>query len=127
MALAKRKYAHFMNIEEEGLLQDNSGIILQRFVRMNPLKPLRILYPTGPGSSPRLRLNLMLLAAADALFYGVGMGGVAVIILYAQKTFDWQNYEVCFLLPIEILIYARRNGLTSFLYSHRCFFRQRAL
>ncbi|KAI5811264.1 tetracycline-efflux transporter-like protein [Peziza echinospora] len=93
MALAKRKYAHFMNIEEEGLLQDHSGIFLQKIVRMNPLKPLRILYPTGPGSSPRLRLNLMLLAAADALFYGVGMGGVAVIILYAQKTFDWQNYE----------------------------------
>lgn len=65
---------------------------------MNPtnlVRPLSVLFPTGPGSSPRLRLNLMLLAATDTILFGVGIGGMVVIILFAEMKFGWGDFEVC--------------------------------
>jgi hypothetical protein len=57
-------------------------------------KPLAIFYPTGPGSSRRLRVNMVLLALIDCTLFGVGMGAMAVIIMYAEKQFGWKNLEV---------------------------------
>lgn len=65
--------------------------------KMNPVglvRPLSVLFPTGPGSSPRLRLNLMLLAATDSILFGVGIGGMTVIILFAGVKFKWGDFEV---------------------------------
>ena len=58
------------------------------------LKPLRIFYPTGPGSSRELRVNMMLLAIIDCTLFGVGMSAMSVIIMYAEKEFGWKNLEV---------------------------------
>jgi len=55
-------------------------------------EPLSILFPTGTGT--RLRLNLVLLAAIDCTFFGVGMGAMTVIIMYAERQFHWRNLEV---------------------------------
>ncbi|RPA75815.1 MFS general substrate transporter [Ascobolus immersus RN42] len=55
--------------------------------------PLKILYPTGPGSSPALRRNILLLSVIDTVIFGVGMGAMTVLLLYAEKTFSWGNLE----------------------------------
>ncbi|KAG0635473.1 major facilitator superfamily domain-containing protein [Tuber brumale] len=60
---------------------------------INLLRPLTVLFPTGRGSSARLRLNLMLLAATDCVLFGVGIGSITVILIYAEAKFDWGNFE----------------------------------
>lgn len=51
--------------------------------------PLKILYPTGPGSSRLVRRNLVLLASIDTLVFGVAMGALSVITVYLRKEFGW--------------------------------------
>lgn len=78
----------------------------QNFLReLHPssiFKPLAILWPKpGPlQSTPenralfkKLRKNLVLIAAIDTLMFGVGLGTVQIIILYAEYVFGWGNYE----------------------------------
>lgn len=52
-------------------------------------KPLKVLYPTGPGASPALRRNLLLLAAVDTTMFGVAMGAGSVVIIYSKNQFNW--------------------------------------
>lgn len=59
----------------------------------NPFAALSILWPTGPGTSTRLRINLVALAVNDTIIMGGGFAAGAVIILYAQSTFKWGNLE----------------------------------
>lgn len=59
----------------------------------NPFAPLRILWPTGPGTSKRLRMNLVALAVCDAIILGGGFAAGPVIILYSGYMFDWGNFE----------------------------------
>ncbi|KAI5776536.1 tetracycline-efflux transporter-like protein [Geopyxis carbonaria] len=90
------------------------------------LRPLSVLFPTSPGSTPRLRLNMVLLALIDCTIFGVGMGSMTVIIMYAEKEFHWRNLEssiylsvvnstrvtmLFVVLPILITIY--RRGKTT--------------
>ncbi|PWW79074.1 MFS general substrate transporter [Tuber magnatum] len=63
------------------------------FNPINLLRPLIVLSPTGQGSSAKLRLNLMLLAATDCVLFGVGIGSITVILIYAEAKFDWGNFE----------------------------------
>lgn len=51
--------------------------------------PLKILYPTGEGSSPALRRNLVLLSAIDTCVFGVAMGAMTIITLYIRMQFNW--------------------------------------
>lgn len=67
---------------------------LENMHPMNLVRPLSVLFPTGPGSSSRLRLNLMLLAASDTVLFGVGIGAMTVIILFAEMKFGWGDFEV---------------------------------
>lgn len=60
---------------------------------VNPLEPLKILWPQGEGSSPALRRNLILLAAVDTILFGVAMGSVTVVIIYTNYQFGWGSYE----------------------------------
>ena len=55
----------------------------------NIFEPLWILRPKGQGSSPKLRRNLFLLAAIDTIMFGVAMGTVQIIIIYAEYQFGW--------------------------------------
>ena len=55
----------------------------------NPFDPLWVLRPTGEGSSPALRKNLFVLAAIDTMMFGVAMGTMQIILIYAEYRFGW--------------------------------------
>ena len=55
----------------------------------NPFEPLWILWPKGEGSSPPLRRNLVLLASVDTLMFGIAMGTMQIVLIYAQYMFGW--------------------------------------
>jgi MFS family permease len=59
----------------------------------NLFEPLGILWPTGEGSSPKLRKNLFLLAAIDTTMFGVAMGTLQIILIYAEFKFGWNAFE----------------------------------
>ncbi|KAM5368641.1 hypothetical protein ACJZ2D_009413 [Fusarium nematophilum] len=79
--------------KEQELRAHNSGSWLAALRSANPFAPLRILWPTGPGTSSALRRNLVSLAVADAIILGASMAAGAVIILYCEYIFDWGNLE----------------------------------
>lgn len=56
-------------------------------------QPLKILWPTGEGSSALVRRNLVLLCAIDTTMFGVAMGAVTVVLLYTNQKFGWGNLE----------------------------------
>ena len=62
--------------------------------RANILAPLKILYPTGPGSSSAIRLNLILLSAVDTIIFGVAMGSITVVVYYMGHQFNWDTAEI---------------------------------
>ncbi|KAG9243573.1 major facilitator superfamily domain-containing protein [Calycina marina] len=57
--------------------------------KLNILEPLKILRPTGLGTSSRLRANLLLLAMVDTIIFGVAMGAVTVTVYYMGYQFGW--------------------------------------
>jgi MFS family permease len=62
--------------------------------RANILAPLKILYPTGPGTSAALRANLILLASVDTIIFGVAMGSMTVVIYYMGYQFGWETEDI---------------------------------
>ncbi|KAF7561773.1 hypothetical protein G7046_g2371 [Stylonectria norvegica] len=79
--------------DEEKESRAHDGSLLSTIHAANPFAPLKILYPTGPGTSTALRRNLMALALSDMIILGSSMAAGAVIILYSEYTFDWGNFE----------------------------------
>jgi len=61
--------------------------------KVNIFEPLNILWPRGPGTSNALRRNLALLAAVDTMMFGVAMGSITIIIIYANYQFGWETFE----------------------------------
>ena len=59
---------------------------------------LKILWPTGPGSSPILRRNLVLLSAIDTMVFAVAMGALTIVVLYAELVFHWGIFETSVLI-----------------------------
>lgn len=55
----------------------------------NLFEPLWVLRPTGPGSSSKLRKNLFVLAAIDTMMFGVAMGSLQILLIYAEYRFGW--------------------------------------
>ncbi|CAM1511371.1 Fc.00g088840.m01.CDS01 [Cosmosporella sp. VM-42] len=78
--------------EQEERLQ-TGGNWITTMQSANPFEPLKILCPRGPGTSPALRQNLIVLALNDMIILGSSMAAGAVIILYSEYTFDWGNFE----------------------------------
>lgn len=66
----------------------------------NIFVPLRILWPTGQGTDPWVRRNIALLAAIDTTMFGVAMGAMNVIMLYAEYMFDWGTPETSVFVSI---------------------------
>ncbi|EXJ83878.1 hypothetical protein A1O1_07506 [Capronia coronata CBS 617.96] len=62
---------------------------IARLKNYNIFEPLWVLRPTGEGSSPKLRRNLFVLAAIDTMMFGVAMGTMQIIIIYAEYRFGW--------------------------------------
>lgn len=81
---------------------------------MNLLTPLGILFPAvgrpstlfpnRRGASPALRRNIILLAAMDTAVFGVAMGTVQVIIIYAEYMFNWGNVESSIFVSIVNIV-----------------------
>lgn len=67
--------------------------IFARMKSANLLAPLKILYPTGEGSSPQLRVNLLLLSAVSTILFGSAMASMTVVLLYAKYQFLWEDKE----------------------------------
>ena len=61
--------------------------------KYNILEPLWVLRPKGPGSSSLLRRNLVLLASIDTMMFGVAMGTMNIILIYAQYRFGWNPVQ----------------------------------
>lgn len=59
----------------------------------NFLAPLKIIWPTGPGTSSHLRINLVLLSVVDTVLTGVAMGAVTVMLYYSKLQFGWGGFE----------------------------------
>lgn len=89
---------------------------------LNFLEPLKVLWPTGPGSSRRLRMNLILLASVDTIIFGVAMGAATVTVYYMGFQFGWKTAETsvfifivnttrvtCLLLILPLLNYLIRT------------------
>ncbi|SPQ23588.1 af843f2c-b21c-4fb6-977d-4ee08a5b32c8 [Thermothielavioides terrestris] len=66
--------------------------LVHRVRTANPLAPLDILFPTGPGSA-RLRRNFLVLAFTDMVTLGAAMGASSVIVMYVEYMFEWGNLE----------------------------------
>lgn len=69
--------------------ESNAGSKALRIV--NPLAPLRMLWPRGPGTSPPLRRNLVALALSDTIIMTSSMGAGPVILLYSRHVFQWNT------------------------------------
>lgn len=86
--MARRKY------ELEQSTNENHKLSYYSKIRaINLLEPLKILWPTGEGTSPALRRNIVLLAAVDTTMFGVSMGAMTVVMVYGKSTFNWDVLE----------------------------------
>ncbi|KAK4251507.1 major facilitator superfamily domain-containing protein [Corynascus novoguineensis] len=68
------------------------GRFLHSIRTSNPLAPLGILFPTGPGTT-RLRRNFLVLAFIDMVILGTAMSSGTVIVMYVEYMFEWGNLE----------------------------------
>jgi MFS family permease len=87
-ALARERYA-----QEQEAVSATSGSWIGSLITANPLAPLKILWPLGPGSSLKLRRNFLALSLIDMIILGAAMGSMTVILLYSKYTFGWGNFE----------------------------------
>jgi MFS family permease len=74
--------------------------ILTRIKSANLLEPLKILYPTGEGSSPQVRMNLLLLSTVSTILFGSAMASMTVVLLYSEYQFHWENKETNIFLSV---------------------------
>jgi hypothetical protein len=74
--------------------------IIARIRSANILEPLKILYPTGEGSSPQLRMNLLLLSTISAILFGSAMASITVVLLYAEYQFHWETKETSLFVSV---------------------------
>ena len=84
-------------------LQDELSYLVAfiRFIKSgNLLEPLSILWPTGEGTNPAVRWNLVLIAAVDTTMFGVAMGSLTVVLLYVELEFGWGTYETSIFVSI---------------------------
>ena len=77
----------------EGASQSWVSAIARTTKTSNFLAPLTVLWPTGPGTYPAVRRNLVLIAAVDTTMFGVAMGSMTVILLYSKSMFGWDTFE----------------------------------
>ncbi|KAL6150436.1 hypothetical protein ACJQWK_00287 [Exserohilum turcicum] len=116
---AREKYS------EELDRQDPSSDWINQLRSVNLFGPLKVLWPTGPGSSSAVRWNLALLAATDTIMFGVAMGSMSVVLVYTRRQFDWHELEsgrfttianscrvfaLLVILPLLTRIFRGKNG-----------------
>lgn len=92
LSKARQEAARQNHKEDEQQLGPSSDWINQ-LRHINLFQPLKILWPTGPGSSSAVRWNLLLLAATDTIMFGVAMGAMGVVMVYTRRQFGWHELE----------------------------------
>ncbi|KAF2836785.1 MFS general substrate transporter [Patellaria atrata CBS 101060] len=73
--------------------QGPSSDWINQLRHINLIEPLKVLYPTGEGSSPALRRNLLLLAGVDFTIFGIAMSAMTVVVIYSNFQFGWTTFE----------------------------------
>ena len=106
--LARERFA----AESESLVFDGYSWIWA-LRKGNILAPLKVLWPTGPGSSGHLRTNLLLLSAVDTIIFGVAMGSMTVVVYYTGYQFGWDTAQSS--VFVSIVCTARVSALVIFL------------
>ncbi|KAH8702414.1 putative tetracycline-efflux transporter [Talaromyces proteolyticus] len=94
-------------------LQYDHSFLKSLLIEINPVNiftPLKILFPTIDNLQSfsfeertmfkSLRRNLILIASIDTLIFGVAMGTMQIIILYAEYMFGWHNFETSIFISI---------------------------
>lgn len=71
-------------------LSNRTGDYIPLLLGANPLAPLKMLAPQGPGKG-RLRRNLIVLALIDGVILAAAFGAGTPIILYVSATFGWRT------------------------------------
>ncbi|KAL8804348.1 MAG: hypothetical protein Q9182_002630 [Xanthomendoza sp. 2 TL-2023] len=66
----------------------------------NFLAPLKVLWSSGSGNNSAVRRNLVTIAAVDTIVFGVAMGSMTVVILYAEFQFAWGTYETSIFVSV---------------------------
>jgi len=90
---ARQQSAREKHHLQENVRRESNVKWTTRVRTYNPFKPLKVLYPTGPGTSSAIRRNLVLLASVDTIMFGVGMGAMTVVIYYTNFEFGWETPE----------------------------------
>ncbi|KAJ9484385.1 hypothetical protein VN97_g8999 [Penicillium thymicola] len=79
--------------EKAALAKTEGASFMQHLNPLTLLEPLKVLYPTGPGSTPALRRNLVVLAAMDTIMFGLSIGSANVLLIYVNYQFGWGTFE----------------------------------
>lgn len=105
-SLSKRRQyeAREKHKKEEDARAESMGTWLSTIQTTNPFEPLRNLWPTGSGTSLRLRLNLVTLAVTDMIILGSSMTAGPVIILYSGFMFHWGTVESSFFISALAMV-----------------------
>lgn len=119
--LARKRYEH-----EQTLAAKEKTSYYAKLRSVNLFEPLKVLWPTGEGSSPALRRNIVLLAAVDTTMFGVAMGAMTVVMVYSKSTFNWNVLEQsifqavvnacrvgCLFIALPIIVRLFRGPTTS--------------
>ncbi|KAI9752651.1 MAG: hypothetical protein M4579_005545 [Chaenotheca gracillima] len=89
-----------INLNDQRRFPSRSAKFIRTMKGANLLAPLDILFPTGRGSSPKLRRNLLLLAAVDTTTFGVAMGSMTVVVIYSKFMFGWDTTQMATFVSI---------------------------
>lgn len=78
---------------EQQMFSNWPSYVLKVLTGTELVQPLAILWPTGEGTNPAVRRNLVFLAAVDTTMFGVAMGSMTVVIIYTGYMFGWGTLE----------------------------------
>lgn len=109
----RQQLARERHIAEAERLASDGYSWLWAMRKGNVLAPLKILWPTGRGSSGHLRANLILLSAVDTIIFGVAMGSMTVVVYYTGYQFGWDTAQSSGFVSITSI--ARVSALVIFL------------
>jgi MFS family permease len=94
LSARRQLLAHEKHRKEQEAHPERNGTWLSSLRSSNPLEPLHILWPRHNGTSKKLRINLVALAAMDTIIMGSMMAAGAVVMLYTKFMFHWENFEL---------------------------------
>ena len=103
-------------------LKRQIGYLVHSVRTSNPLAPLDILFPAGPGTA-KLRRNFLVLAFIDMIMMGAALSAGSVIVLYVEYMFEWGNLESSRFISMTSMI--RVVVLVGILPTINYFFRKR--